>query len=254
MKSPDKSVESDEKRRMVRRLLWNDGVQAVKLSVEFSDFASFRRELEQCLHYNSSYVRIRRTRDVLKWFFPSHSLDNVLTKVWTYYRKDELLKEIMRYQYLTTEPAVAEFVVNYLLPMRPGEVVSIDYLKDFLLKKYKVVRPDPLNSLRRACRDMGFLYSENKKLVVCQVPLPKTSLLILTHFLLAPSPRTVTIKEILSNPFWRYLGIREAEEVKKVFKEADANGVIAKYIVADQLEQVTTRYSFEEFIQRRLQL
>jgi tryptophan synthase alpha subunit len=64
----------------------------------------------------------------------------------------------------------------------------------------------------------------------------------------------VTIKEILSNPFWRYLGIREAEEVKKVFKEADANGVIAKYIVADQLEQVTTRYSFEEFIQRRLQL
>lgn len=251
---PRVSVELDQKKHMVRRLLWNDGIQAVKLSAEFSDFRPFKDELQKSLHYNSSYVRMRNTNSIIRWFFPSHSLDNLLTKVWMFYRKEEILKELMRYQYLTTEPAVAEFVIHYLLPMHPGEVVTSDYLKDFLLKKYNVVRPDPLNSLRGACRDMGFLYSENKKLVVCQIPPPRTSLLILTHYLLAPVPRTVTMKEVLSNPYWRYLGIREAEDVRKVFREADANGLIAKYIVADQLEQLTTRYSFDEFVQRRIQL
>jgi hypothetical protein len=237
---------------MMRKLLWNDGVQAVKLSSEFSDFKAFRQELEQTLHYNSSYVRLRRTRDVLKWFFPSHSLDNLLTKTWTFYHNDIYLQELMRYQYLTTEPAVAEFVTQYLLPLSPGKILTNDYFKDFLLKKYNVVRIDPLNALRGACRDMGFLYSDNKKLVVCLVPMPKTSLLILTHYLLAPQPTTITVKELLSNPFWKYLGIREADDVRKVFREADANGFIAKYIVADQLEQLTTRYSLDELIQRRI--
>jgi hypothetical protein len=62
------------------------------------------------------------------------------------------------------------------------------------------------------------------------------------------------MKEILSNPFWQYLGLRDQDVVRKIFREADANGVIAKYIVADQLEQVTTTYSFDEFIQRRSSL
>jgi hypothetical protein len=91
-------------------------------------------------------------------------------------------------------------------------------------------------------------------MAISQIPMPKTSLLILTHYLLAPTPRTVTIKDVLSNPFWQYLGVRESEAVRKVFREADANGAITKYIMADQLEQVTTRYSFDEFVQRKVQL
>jgi hypothetical protein len=248
------STQPNQERHMVRRLLWNESIQAVKLSTEFSDFKSFRRELEQTLHYNSSYVRMRNTNSIIRWFFPSHSLDNLLTMTWTFYRNEGILKEFMRYQYLTIEPAVAEFVTQNILPMQPRELVTSDYLRDFLLKKYGVVRADPFESLRGACRDMGFIYSENKKLVICQIPTPKTSFLVLTHYLLAPSPRTLTIKEVLSNLFWQYLGIRKADDVRNILKEADANGFITKYIVADQLEQFTTRYSFDEFVQRRIQL
>lgn len=239
---------------MVRRLLWTGGIYAVKLSSEFSDFKSFRSELEKTLPVNSSYVKLRNTRDILKWFFPSHSLDNILTKAWTFYKNEELLQEIMRYQYLTVEPTVGEFIRDYILPLEPGSNVSVDYLKDFLLKKYGVVRQDPLNALRSACRDMGFLLVTKNKLIVKQVPVPKTALLILTHYLLAPSVQTIAIKEILSNCYWQYLGIRDPEIVRRVFREADANGLIAKYVVADQLEQVTTRYPVDEFIERRLKL
>jgi len=239
---------------MVRRLLWDNSIYAIKLSSKFSDFKSFRRELEKSLPYNSSYTRLRRTRDVLKWFFPSHSLDNLLTKVWTFYKNEVILREVMRYQYLTVEPTVGEFIRDYIIPLEPGSNVSVDYLKDFLLKKYGVVRPDPLNALRGACRDMGFLHVNKTKMIVCQIPVPTTSLLILTHYLHAPSVHTIAINEILSNYYWRYLGIRDPETVRRVFREADANGLIAKYVVADQLEQVTTRYPVDEFIKRRLQL
>jgi hypothetical protein len=248
------SVQSNEKKFMVRRLFWENSIHAVKLSSEFSDFKSFRRELEKSLPSNSSYVRIRRTRDILKWFFPSRSLDNLLTRVWTFYKNEVILRELMRYQYLTIEPIVGEFIRDYIIPLRPGSNLEVDYFKDFLLKKYGVVRPDPLNSLRGACRDMGFLLVDKKKLIVTQVPVPKTSLLILTHYLLAPSVRTIAIKEILSNYYWQYLGIRDSDSVRIIFREADANGLVAKYVVADQLEQVTTRYPFDEFIQRRLHL
>jgi len=243
----------DQKEHMMRVVPWAESIRAVKLSTEFTDFNEFRKEFERSMHYNSSYVRIRNTRSIIRWFFASHSLDNLLTKVWTFYKNDTILKEMMRYAYLSREPAAAEFVVRYILPLDPGTPVDVDYLRDFLLKKYGVVKKNPLESLRGACKYLGFIYSE-KKMTISQISTPKTSLLILTHYLLAPTPRTVTIKTLLSKPFWQYLGVREQETVRKVFREADAKGAITKYIMADQLEQVTTRYSFDEFVQRKVQL
>jgi hypothetical protein len=251
---PETPSQLVRKEYMMRRMPWDESMRAVKLSAKFTDFGQFRKELERSLHYNSSYVRKRNSRSIIRWFFHSHSLDNLLTKVWTFYKNDTILKEMMRYEYLSKEPVVAEFVVRYLLPLDPGVSIEADYLKDFLLKKYSVVKRNPLGSLRTACKDLGFVYSQKKKMTISQIPMPKTSLLILTHYLLAPTPRTVTIRDVLSNPFWQYLGVRESEAVRKVFREADANGAIAKYIVADQLEQITTRYSFDEFVQRKVQI
>jgi hypothetical protein len=239
---------------MMQRLFWEESIQAVKLSTEFTDFRAFRQELEKTLPWNSSYVRVRRARSIIRWFFPSHTLDNLVTKVWTFYKEEAILKEIMRHEYLSKEPVVAEFIVNHLLTLSPGASITANDLKDFLLKKYGVVKDDSLNNLRLACRDLGFTYRGNNSFTVCQIPEPRTSLLILVHHLFAPNPRTVTIKEILSHPFWQYLCVRGQDSVRKIFREADANGIITKYIVADQLEQITTKYSLDEFIQRRIRL
>jgi hypothetical protein len=42
--------------------------------------------------------------------------------------------------------------------------------------------------------------------------------------------------------------------VRKILKEANADELIAKYVIADELEQITTRFSLEEFIQGRMKL
>jgi hypothetical protein len=236
------------------RLLWADTVQAIKLSADFSDFKAFRRTLEKSLRFNSSCVRAKRARDMVRWFFPSHSLDNLLTKVWIHYQSEQLLEEVMRHQFLTSQPLAAKFCLQCILPLEPGTRLNSDYFKDFLLRENGVVKHDVLNNLRWACKDIGFLMVEKNDLVVAQVPLPKTSLLLLTHYCFGQDTRTIAVKDIISNPYWRYLGIRNSEVVRKIFHEADAEGLVAKYVIADQLEQITTRYSFDEFIQRRLGL
>jgi len=249
-----KILPHDKKKLFIGRLMWEDTVLAVKCSAKFSDFRQFRLEMESTLHFNSNRVRKIRASIIVKWFFPSHSLDNILTKIWVSYGDEQLLKEIMRYQFLVNQPMVAKFVVDCVLPLSPGESIDINYLRQFLLSEYGVVKRDPLNNLQWACRDLGFFIDEKNKLVLCQVPLPKTSLLILTHYLFAREVRTIAIKEIVQNHYWQFLGIREVEDVRRILHEADAEGIIAKYVKADQLEQITTRFSFEDFILNQIRL
>ncbi len=254
MSSVSQNASKKAKLPMMRRLFWEESIAAVKLSEEFNDFKAFRSELERILHWNSSYVRARNASSIIRWFFPTYSTDGLLTKVWTFYKDELILGEIMRYQYLEIEPVMREFVIQHVLSQPPGTVLKIDYLKDFLIKKYGVVKNDPLRSLSSAVRHLGLASPGKNGIVISKISLPKTSLLILIHHIFAPTPRTVTLKEILSSCFWQYLGIRDSEDVKKVLHEADANGILAKYIVADQLEQITTKYPFDEFVQRRIRL
>ncbi len=237
-----------------QRLLWQESIQAIKDSIRFNNFQSFRAYLRESLPQNSSYVRVRYTRSVIRWFFPNYSLDVLPAKVWRSYHDDSLLQDIMRYCYLAQEPVVAEFVTEHLLPLAPGTLVDSGYFKNFLRDKYGVVKKDPLRCLRTAVRDLGFIHRNKKDAIVQNIRLPKTALLILTHHIFTSSPQTVSLKEIISHRFWKFLGIKEPEEVCKILKEANAKGAITKYIIADQLEQITTKYSLDELLRRRIRL
>jgi RNA polymerase sigma-70 factor, ECF subfamily len=42
--------------------------------------------------------------------------------------------------------------------------------------------------------------------------------------------------------------------LRAVFREADACGVLGKYVIADQLEQITTRWGLDEFLSNKPRL
>lgn len=237
-----------------QRLLWEESIQAVKESGRFSSFDSFRSFLEESLPQSSSYTRIRYTRSIVRWFFSDKRLDNLSCLVWRNYRDESILKDIMRYEYLSKEPVIAEFILEYLMPLELGTKMPADYFKNFIVKKYREPKKDPINFLSSACRDLGFI-KRNRNISVTQgIPDPKTAFLILLHYIFAPTQRTVTLKEIVGHPFWLLLGIRNQEKVKLILKEADANGLIVKYIIADQLEQVTTKYTIKDFLENKIRL
>jgi len=66
--------------------------------------------------------------------------------------------------------------------------------------------------------------------------------------------RTVELRNLVANPFWKYLGFKSEDGVRALLREADAAGLVGKYVVADQLEQVTTCFTLDELLQRRVRL
>jgi hypothetical protein len=238
-----------------QRLLWHESIWAVKESLRFTNFQNFRNHLEENLPQNSQYVRKRYTRSILYWFFPDRSLETLPALVWKAYHDDRILNDIMRYLYLVTEKIVAEFLLEYILPLTPGTVLPDSYFEDYLKKKYGVVKKDPKRCLRFALRDLGFIQKNTGQSAIVQsFSLPKTAMLILIHYLFAQRPQSVSLKNILAHNFWRLLGIRETEDAKKILKEAYSKGLISKYIIADQLEQVTTKFTLKEFFDKKMKL
>lgn len=237
-----------------QKLLWEESIGAVKQSIRFKDFRNFRRHLQEHLPQNSSYVRKRYTSSIIRWFFSEQSLNNLPAKVWHSYNDNQILQDVMRYFYLEKEPVVAEFICEYLIPLDSGTTLQSEYLKDFLMKKYGIVKKDPLHRLSAAIRDLGFVYCNKTRTIVQNLASTKTGFLILVHYLFASAPQTVSLEEILTHKFWMYLGIKNQSEVKKILKEADTKEIIAKYVVADQLEQITTKYTLDEFLQKRIKL
>jgi hypothetical protein len=77
----------------------------------------------------------------------------------------------------------------------------------------------------------------------------------LIHHLFAPGgPRTVELRNLFAHPFWKYLGHKAEDAVRAVLRAADVAGLVGKYVVADQLEQVTTCLSLDELLARRARL
>ncbi len=247
--------EQQEHPLIFQRLLWEESIWAIKESIRFTHFQNFRSHIKQNLPQNSQYVRKRYTSSILYWFFPDRSLDTLPALVWKAYHDDCILKDIMRYLYLDREKIVANFVLEYILPLTPGAVVDAPYFEDYLRKEYGVVKKDPKNFLRCAIRDLGFIEKNTRQNAIVQaLSLPKTAILILIHYLFAQRPQTVSVKNILAHNFWKLLGIRKIEDVKKILREADAKGLISKYIIADQLEQITTKFTLKEFLDRKMKL
>jgi len=230
---------------------WAESVKAIKDSLAFSDFAAFSEYIEDTLPQNSAETRRRYRIQILNWFFPDGNLSQITADVWRAYQNDVLLEAVMRYQYLSREPGVAAFVTDYWLPLEPGAVLPPAYIKDYALRTYGQAHPKVLKRLPVALCKLGFAVRQQGGLTVLEPNTPPTALLILLHYLFVPEPSTILMSDVLAHPFWKYLGFRYSDAVRAIMRQASTAGFIAKYVVADQLEQVTTRYSYREFIERR---
>lgn len=235
-------------------LLWKESIFAIKHAVEFNDFSTFRAFLEQALPQNSAYTRVRFTRSIIKWFFPGETLDQLTVRVWKAYQDDAVLLPLMRYLYLVAHPIIGDFVTKNLAPLQPGAVLPLRYFRDHMPR---VMGRDLDKARKRLIRNlalMGFLAKRKDGYFLLAFEPPKTALLILLHQRFCPTPRTVAVQDVLDDPFWLSIGFKNPDEVRRVLSEASATGAIGKYVLADQLEQITTRLSLDEFIEQKIRL
>jgi hypothetical protein len=138
-----------------------------------------------------------------------------------------------------------------------GITIPSTYFDKFLAEYLGTPPPEKTRDrIKTNLKRLGFLErTKGKPDRLVPMATQKTSFLVLLHHLFAPKAmRTVELRTLFANPFWKYLGYKSEDAVRNILREADAVGVIGKYIVADQIEQVTTSCSLKECLERGMRL
>jgi hypothetical protein len=230
------------------------GIQAIKDSLDFSDFDDFYQHVLHSLPQNSPETRRRYASLLTRWFFPERKLGGLLPRTWAAYRDDALLQELVRVTTLETEPVIASFVTDIVYATPPGQAIDPAIARDYIIATYGSYKKNSYDRLIVTVRNLGFLARHENQWAVPWMPTPANGLLILLHARFARTPRIVRISDLLAAPFWRYLGYRGAEDVRATLRAAETAGLIARYSIVDELEQITTRYSFDDFLSNALRL
>lgn len=232
--------------------MWSDSILAIKLSCKFSDFEAFYDKLIEKLPQTSEETRKRGASTIVRRFFPQRTLNQPTRLTWRTYQDDNLLQHLMRYQFLVSEPVIADFAKLQILNREPGERLEFGELADsFLQETYGEVKPKLRQRLSAALQATGLVTRSQQVMYVRELPDLERAFGVLLHVLFAPQPTTIAVQDILNHVFWRYLGLREPTDVVKLLRYLEAKKIIVKYVRADQLEQVTTAYSADEILNHK---
>jgi hypothetical protein len=243
-------------RKTIQDLLLDEGRMAVRLSAGVESADALQVLLIKQFKQNSLETRTRYAQSVLKWFF-GDEFNGLARRVWMAYQDDAILTDVLRYFYLSQEPVMGRCISEALLPLEIGITVPPSYFDRFLQEHFGEMPPDKTRDrLKMNLKKLGFLErAKGRPDRLVAVTPQKTSLVILLHYLFAANAiKTVELRGVFANPFWKYLGYKSEDSVRAVLREADHAGFFGKYVVADQLEQITTCFTFHELLQRRTRL
>lgn len=251
-----KEPPTDKASKTIQDALIAEGLLALKIAHEAKSPQELQELLVKRLGQNSMVTRRRYSHSLLKWFFPD-GLSGLLPLVWRAYEDEAISIDLLRWSYLNQEPILGRCVADALFPCENGLVVPPTYFDKYL--QDHLGEPPAENTRKRLktnLKKLGFLdRAKGKADRLLPVPVQKTSFLIVFHHLFAPrAVRTVELRNLLANPFWKYLGYKSEDAVRSLLREADAAGLVGKYVVADQLEQVTTCFTLDEILERRARL
>jgi len=248
------SFEKTLDRKTIQDILFSEGLLAVRASEGVTTLVELQESLTRKLGQNSMETRVRYARSILRWFFPD-GLNGLARQVWIAYGDESIETDILRYLYLAAEPVVGTCVAEALFPLENGMQIPPQYFDQFLKRFFGESPPQKTRErLKSNLMKLGFLDRARGKPDRLKSVMPsRTSLLILLHHLFSQQgTRTVELPRLLADPFWKFLGYKSEDAVRAVLREANAVGILGKYVVADQLEQVTTSMSADEFLTRKV--
>jgi hypothetical protein len=241
--------------KTLQDVLLKESLAALTHAEAITQIRELRGALAAVLPQNSEMTRLRYADSLIKWFFRD-GLNGFSLTAWRAYRDFSIQSAIHRYLYLSAEPIMAKSVSVVLPRLQEGIVVPSQYL---ISNTEKAIGHELVSLSRKRLlgnlRKLGFLEktSTGDRVAVPSFS-PTAALLCLHHAFTVEVPKTIEIPQIEANPFWFYMGLRNADQLRDFLRAADHAGLIGKYVVADRLEQITTSFGWRELIERRARL
>ncbi len=220
--------------------------------IKHSDELLDENFIQSKLNFNSSETRKRYSRAILTRFqrLDKKVLDGFICLIQLKINT-ELLEQIWRILFCATEPLIAKVYLEAIWPREPGSSIQRDHIKSYIQTTF-TQQSDKLNQRILNClQHAGYVIAHGKKdLIVVGFGNLEDALILSTHLLLAQNPRTIKLTEIETSNFWRFLGYRKFDHVRIGFRRAEAKGLIMRYAMVDHLEQITTRYTWNELLDK----
>lgn len=232
---------------VLQDLYWPENVAAAKLTEQVSSAGEVRDYIRDRAFQQPSWeTRDRYALYFLKWFVPGTSMDDPVPACWRAFHDSVALEHVMRWQFITSNPLIAEFVDGPLSHIEPGEQVN-SAVDSFLTERLESVPEKSRTRLRAALTKVGLLMSErgNYYRVIPEVS-PK-AVALLVAYLFAPEPQAVSTEMLLADSWWKRLGIVSEAALREKLRETADEGLFARVSRMDTLDQLTTRYSWRQF-------
>ena len=248
------STAKPRKQKHLQRISWSESLLAVRLSTECPSIKELRHRLWSDLPQNSLNTRRRCASTILARFFPDKNIEQLSRCVCLAYQDEALLASVMGPLLLLAEPVLGVLFAERLWLLPPGAELA----KDFFACYGKEVSPTNVKSIATYCADaarsLGWTTRSRSKTYRTHQMVHLTSALLIFHHVYAPTPRSVEIDQVFAEPVWKYLGFSHLDQVRAFFKNLEHKGLIARYAHVDRLEQVTTRYTLHELLERRVRV
>lgn len=210
--------------------------------------------LREDLPQNSAATRQRNTSIILGRFFPTDALDQLPRRVLRAYDDEALLAAVMQALLLEAEPLVGRLIAERICKLSPGTELPKDFFTQYTQEALGKKDPNVSHRCCTAARVLGWIAVEKKRGYIAQQISHETAALLLFHHRYAPTPRGIDLKQLLSEPTWRYLGFNSEDTVRGFMRKLERRGLVGRYAVVDRLEQVTTRYPLKSLLERKVRV
>ncbi len=233
---------------VLQDVYWPENVVAAQLTGSVSSAEEVRDYIRDRAFQQPSWeTRDRYALYFLKWFMPNVSLDDPVPVCWRAFRDPTALEHVMRWQFITSNPLIAEFVDGPLSHIEPGEQVN-SAVDSFLAERLDSVQEKSRTRLRAALTKTGLLMAEQRQNYYRVIPevSPRAVAILVAH-LFAPQPQAVSTDVLLADSWWKRLGIVSETALRAKLRETADAGLFARVSRMDTLDQLTTRYSWRQF-------
>jgi hypothetical protein len=232
---------------VLQDLYWDEAVAAAMTSDRFGDIEPFRETIiDEAFVQPSFQTRHRYASYFIKWFMPSLSFDDPVPLCWRAFHEKPALEHVMRWQYVSSNPLIASYVDDHLSHVPPGEPVD-EGVDAFLAGALGGVNDKSRNRMKANLRKVGLLVSQSKRSFRIVPEVSNESVALLLAILFAPEAMTLSFLDIVRDPWWKRLGVESETALRQKLQDTANAGLIARSLRMDTLDQVTTRYSIDQF-------
>jgi DNA repair protein RadC len=207
----------------------------------FSNLEEFKIFLMTNLPYNSEETRRRRANYIIERFYSSGVLNTSLTLLLNNEPHEKILKQIVFYHILKSEPISAKVAEELIFPLLPIGRTNRDQLKDFVLKYLPTISDSSIKNMLRAILysysllGIGTLNGEILRFQLRQGEFESFIYIFTSEF---SKPDIYTFDQLYQGPLHRWL-LWDREWLRIQLYNLRDLGIISKISEIDSVKQFT---------------